>query len=120
MIFGLDEKIGNVSYYDLMNQNNFHKPFSEETQRMMDTEVRAIIESQYVRALNLLAEKREQLDLLAKELLKNEVLFKDDLERIIGPRPFERKAEILNTSETIRDTELGDSIEGTTQENLSV
>ena len=48
------------------------------------------------------------------------MLFKDDLERIIGPRPFERKAEILNTSETIRDTELGDSIEGTTQENLSV
>jgi cell division protease FtsH len=90
MIYGMDEKIGNVSYYDLMNQNGYHKPFAEETQRLMDTEVRKIIDEQYQRAIELLKSKRKELNALAAELLAKEVLFKDDLEKIIGPRPFDK------------------------------
>jgi len=90
MVYGMNEKVGHVSYYDMMNQNSFHKPFAEETQRMIDIEVRGIIEIQYERAVQLLHEKREQLETLAKALLEKEVLFKDDLEKIIGPRPFEK------------------------------
>jgi cell division protease FtsH len=90
MVYGMNEKVGHVSYYDMMNQNSFHKPFAEETQRMIDIEVRGIIEIQYERAVQLLNEKREQLETLAKALLEKEVLFKDDLEKIIGPRPFEK------------------------------
>ncbi len=88
-IFGMNEKVGNVSFYDMQNQNTFNKPFSEETAKMIDVESRKIIEDQYVRAQNLLREKRKELDMLASLLLEKEVLFKDDLERLIGKRPYE-------------------------------
>ncbi|MBL0308844.1 MAG: ATP-dependent zinc metalloprotease FtsH [Bacteroidetes bacterium] len=88
-IFGMNEKVGNVSFYDMQNQNTFNKPFSEETARLIDEESRKIIEAEYVRAQNLLNSKRKELDDLANLLLKKEVLFKDDLERLIGKRPFE-------------------------------
>lgn len=88
-IFGMNEKVGNVSFYDMQNQNAFSKPFSEETSRLIDDESRKIIESQYVRAQELLRSKRKELDDLANLLLQKEVLFKDDLERLIGKRPFE-------------------------------
>jgi AFG3 family protein len=65
-IFGMNEKVGNVSFYDMQNQNSFSKPFSEETAKMIDVESRKIIEDQYVRAQNLLREKRNELDALAK------------------------------------------------------
>ena len=90
MVYGLSEKVGNVSYYDMMNQNSFHKPFAEDTQRIIDSEVKTIIDIQYQRAVNLLTEKRTELEKLANALLEKEVLFKDDLEAIIGPRPFEK------------------------------
>lgn len=89
-IFGMNDKVGNVSFYDMMNQNGFMKPYSEATSKLMDDEARAIIELQYHRAINLLRDKREQLDALANALLKKEVLFKDDLEQMIGKRPFEK------------------------------
>lgn len=88
-IFGMNEKVGNVSFYDMQNQNTFNKPFSEETAKMIDVESRKIIEDQYVRAQNLLREKRKELDMLASLLLEKEVLFKDDLEKLIGKRPYE-------------------------------
>jgi cell division protease FtsH len=90
-IFGMNKKVGNVSFYDMQNQNTFSKPFSEETSRIIDEESRAIIEQQYVRAQNLLQEKRHELDALANLLLEKEVLFKDDLEKLIGKRPFEKQ-----------------------------
>lgn len=91
MIYGLSEKVGNISYYDMMNNSNsFHKPFAEDTQRIIDAEVKAIIDKQYERAIALLREKREDLDKIAKALLDKEVLFKDDLEQLIGPRPFDK------------------------------
>jgi len=89
-IFGMNEKVGNVSFYDMQNQNNFSKPFSEETSRLIDDEARKIIEGQYVRAQQLLKDKRKELDALAKLLLEKEVLFKDDLEALIGKRPYDK------------------------------
>ncbi|NNC95898.1 MAG: ATP-dependent zinc metalloprotease FtsH [Chitinophagales bacterium] len=88
-IFGMNEKVGNVSYYELMNQNNFHKPYSEATARIIDEEIRAIIVKQFVRAKELLKTKNKELNLLANELLEKEVLFKDDLVRLIGARPWD-------------------------------
>lgn len=89
-IFGMNEKVGNVSFYDMQNQNTFSKPFSEETSRLIDDESRKIIEKQYLRAQNLLKEKRTELDALANLLLEKEVLFKDDLEALIGKRPYDK------------------------------
>ena len=89
-VFGMNEKVGNVSFYDMQNQNSFNKPFSEETSRIIDEESRKIIEGQYQRAQDLLRDKRKELDALASLLLEKEVLFKDDLERLIGKRPFEK------------------------------
>jgi AFG3 family protein len=102
-IFGMNEKVGNVSFYDMMNQNNFTKPFSDETARLIDDESRKVIEEQYVRAQKLLIDKREELDKLAARLLEKEVLFKDDLEELIGKRPFDKeKTEKLDdTAENI-------------------
>lgn len=86
-IFGMNEKVGNVSFYGLSNES-YHKPYSDETAKLMDDEVRKLIDQQYERAQNLLSEKREELNLLAKTLLEKEVLLKSDLERLIGKRPF--------------------------------
>lgn len=88
-IYGMNSKIGNVSFYDAQNEYNFQKPYSDETARMIDEEARNIIEQAYQRTKELLTEKREQLEMLAQELLKKEILYKDDLERLIGKRPFE-------------------------------
>lgn len=88
-IFGMNEKVGNVSYYGLM-QEAFQRPYSEDTARIMDLEVRNLIESQYERAQELLREKRKELEILAQELLRKEVLHKSDVERLIGPSPFHK------------------------------
>lgn len=85
--FGMNSKIGNVSFYG-MSQENFTRPFSEETAKLMDEEVRQLIDQQYLRAQELLLEKRHELDTLANELLKKELLLKSDVERLIGPSPF--------------------------------
>jgi cell division protease FtsH len=95
-IFGMNEKVGNVSFYDMMQQSGgFLKPYADETARLIDEEARRIIESQYERAQKLLTEKRHEMELLAKELLEKEVLFKDDLERLIGKRPFDKEEETV-------------------------
>jgi cell division protease FtsH len=86
-IFGMNDKVGNVSFYGLSNES-YHKPYSDETAKLMDDEVRKLIDQQYERAQNLLTEKRQELNLLAKTLLEKEVLLKSDLENLIGPRPF--------------------------------
>ncbi len=96
----MNEKVGNVSFYDMVQQGNgFHKPFSDETATMMDQEVRKLIDVQYQRAIQLLTEKREAVEVLAKELLEKEVLFKDDLERLIGKRPYD-KTEVKEDTKT--------------------
>jgi len=85
--YGLNEKVGNVSYYSMMNES-YVRPFSEQTAFLIDQEVKIMIEEQYERAKNLLRDKRKELDALAQALLEKEVLHRADLERIIGKRPF--------------------------------
>jgi cell division protease FtsH len=89
-VYGMNEKLGNVSFYDSKaSEYSFNKPYSEETAKMIDDEVRQIIQGAYDRTKALLLDKQEQLESLAMALLKREVLFQHDLEEIIGRRPFE-------------------------------
>jgi AFG3 family protein len=90
-VYGMNDKIGNVSFYDPQNENGFTKPYSEETGKVIDEEVRKLSEKAYQRAINLLKEKKQEVIIIAEELLKKEVLFASDLETLIGKRPFEEK-----------------------------
>ncbi len=90
-VYGMNNKVGNISYYDPAQENVFTKPFSEETGKMIDEEVRKLIDVAYARTKQLLNEKKEDVEKLAKELLKKEVLFKSDVEALIGKRPFEER-----------------------------
>ncbi|MES2518204.1 MAG: ATP-dependent zinc metalloprotease FtsH [Bacteroidota bacterium] len=91
-VYGMNDKLGNVSFYDSKGGDgyNFNKPYSEQTAREIDEEARAIIASAYERTRALLSDKQDKLEILAQELLVKEVLFQSDLERLIGPRPFEQ------------------------------
>lgn len=88
-VYGMNKKVGNVSFYEEQSDYSFNKPYSDETARMIDEEVRKLIDEAYQRTKELLSEKLEQLKLLASELLKKEVLYQADLLRLLGPRPFE-------------------------------
>jgi AFG3 family protein len=88
-IYGMNAKVGNISFYDGQQEYATTKPYSEETSKIIDEEVRALILEQYNRTKDLLSNHMEQLTSLAQELLRKEVLFKDDLERLIGRRPYE-------------------------------
>ena len=90
-VYGMNSKVGNVSFYDPTQENTFTKPFSEETGKLIDEEVRGIIDEAYIKTKALLTEKKEEVEKLAKELLKKEVLFRTDVEALIGKRPFEEK-----------------------------
>ena len=90
-VYGMNEKVGNISYYDPNQENVFTKPFSEETGKMIDEEVRKLISNAYEITKKLLLEKKADVEKLAKELLKKEVLFKSDVEALIGKRPYEEK-----------------------------
>lgn len=90
-VYGMNSKIGNVSFHDPQQENTFTKPYSEETGKMIDDEVRKLIASAYVHTKNLLTERKNEVELLAKELLKKEVLFQADVEKLIGKRPYEDK-----------------------------
>ncbi len=88
-VYGMNDKLGNLSFHDTQQEYPSQKPYSEETSKIIDEEVRELIQNQYDRARELLTQHMEALKTLAEELLKKEVLFKDDLERLIGPRPYE-------------------------------
>jgi cell division protease FtsH len=88
-IYGLNERVGNISFYDSQGRDSFTKPYSEDTARIIDEEVSKLIESQYQRALQILSENQAQLTQLAEQLLATEVIFKEDLERIFGKRQWE-------------------------------
>lgn len=90
-VYGMNEKLGNISYYDSQQSDyNFSKPYSEATAQTIDEEVRNIIKHAYERTKALLIEKREALELIAKELLDKEILFQADVDRLIGKRPFSK------------------------------
>ena len=90
-VYGLNEKIGNVTYYESGGQNEygFTKPYSDETAKVIDEEISALIESQYQRAIHILEENKDKLNRLADILIEKEVIFKDDLETIFGKRNFD-------------------------------
>src|SRR5690348_9763758 len=90
-VYGMNEKVGNISFYDPSQENAFTKPYSEKTGEIIDEEVRKLIEVAYERTKALLREKKQQVETLAKELLVKEVLFQSDVETLIGKRPFEDK-----------------------------
>jgi cell division protease FtsH len=90
-IYGLNDKIGNVTYYDSTGQSeySFSKPYSENTAMVIDKEISDLIESQYERAIRILEENKDKLNQLADILIEKEVIFKDDLEAIFGKRNFD-------------------------------
>lgn len=90
-VYGMSDKIGNISYYDPQAENQFSKPYSEETAKIIDEEVRRLIDEAYTRTKELLREKKGEVELLAEKLLDKEVLFQSDVEALIGPRPYEEK-----------------------------
>jgi len=90
-VYGMNERVGNVSFYDPAQENSFTKPYSEETSKLIDEEVRKLIDVAYVQTKKLLTEKKEQVELLAEKLLEKEVLFQSDVEALIGKRPYSDK-----------------------------
>lgn len=96
-IYGLNDKVGNISYYDSSGQAeySFGKPYSEQTAKMIDEEISKIVEFQYRRALDILNENKDKLDALATKLLEKEVIFREDLEEIFGKRAWD--AELTET-----------------------
>ncbi len=110
-VYGMNEKVGNVSYYDPQQENTFTKPYSEETGKMIDEEVRKLIEDAYERTKELLTKHKKEVEILAKELLKTEVLFKSDVEALIGKRPYEEK-KALDIIDNPKDGVIEDPIPG--------
>lgn len=94
-IYGLNDKIGNVTYYDSTGQNEygFSKPYSDDTAKIIDAEISELIEGQYQRAISILEENKDKLNQLADILIEKEVIFKDDLETIFGKRSFDKNLE---------------------------
>lgn len=93
-IYGLNERVGNISYYDSQGRDAFTKPYSDDTAKIIDEEVSKLIEGQYQRALQLLEANKDKLAQLAERLLTSEVIFKEDLEAIFGKRPWDPIIEI--------------------------
>ncbi|WP_417857337.1 ATP-dependent zinc metalloprotease FtsH [Xanthomarina gelatinilytica] len=104
-IYGLSDKVGNLTYYDSSGQNEygFTKPYSEKTAELIDQEISNIVEEQYQRAVKLLVENKDKLTQLAEVLLEKEVIFKDNLEKIFGKRPFEKEELVENKKETVKE-----------------
>jgi cell division protease FtsH len=96
-IYGMNKRIGNISFYDPNAEYSPKKPYSEETARLIDEEVKKLIDAAYDRTKQLLIEKRAQLEAIAQELLEKEIIYQHDLERILGKRPFE-------THHTVKET----------------
>ncbi len=94
-IYGLNERIGNISFYDSQGRDSFTKPYSDVTARVIDEEVSKMIEAQYARALTILTENEDKLTTLAEKLLTSEVIFKEDLVEIFGKRQWEKEEEPL-------------------------
>ena len=112
-VYGMNEKIGNVSFYDPAQENQFTKPYSEETSKMIDEEVRQLIDKAYIATKELLTKKSPELHKLAEALLEKEVLFQSDVEALIGKRPYEEKRALdVSEHEIVNDVpglKLGDN-----------
>jgi AFG3 family protein len=110
-VYGMNEKVGNISFYDPQQENMFTKPYSEETGKMIDEEVRKLVDEAYERTKELLTKHKQEVEILAKELLKREVLFKSDVEALIGKRPYEEK-KTLDIIDNPKDGVIEDPMPG--------
>lgn len=122
-IYGLNDKVGNLTYYDSSGQSeyNFTKPYSEKTAELIDKEISELIEEQYQRAIKLLKDNKDKLTKLANLLLEKEVIFKDNLEEIFGKRPYDQEVsepEEVKKEEPIND-ETKESTSSSSEENVS-
>ena len=99
-VYGLNEKVGNITYYDSSGNDAFVKPYSENTAKTIDEEISKMIELQYQRAIEILDKNKEKLTVLAELLLEKEVIFKDDLTKIFGKRTFDDELPDIETEET--------------------
>ena len=104
-VYGLNEKVGNITYYDSSGNDAFVKPYSENTAKTIDEEISKMIELEYQRAIEILDKNKEKLTVLAELLLEKEVIFKDDLTKIFGKRPFDDELPYIETEET-EETEV--------------
>jgi cell division protease FtsH len=104
-IYGLNDEIGNITYYDSSGQDSygFSKPYSEDTARKIDAEISKIIEEQYQRAIKVLTDNKDKLTTLAERLLEKEVIFKEDLEKIFGKRNFEKDILALENEKKLKE-----------------
>ncbi len=118
-IYGLNDKIGNLTYYDSQGQSgyNFTKPYSEKTAELIDVEISKIIEEQYQRAIALLKKHKDKLTELAEILLEREVIFKEDLEKIFGMQPYHQHKETAGEPEATSSNQSTVEVEGTVEEN---
>jgi cell division protease FtsH len=117
-IYGLNKKIGNISYFDSRGQDMFTKPYSDDRARIIDEEVSKMIEEQYARALSLLKENEEKLTQLAEKLLSKEVIFKEDLELIFGKRIWdEEDKEDSDSNKSSDEVKVEDTSEADVQES---
>ena len=105
-VYGLNEKVGNLTFYDSSGQQDysFTKPYSEKTSELIDEEISNIIEEQYKRAVKILQENKNKLEELANLLLEKEVIFKDDMEKIFGKRPFKKSKVVTGKKGTMANT----------------
>lgn len=123
-MYGLNDKIGNISYYDSQGRDTFTKPYSDDTAKVIDEEVSKMIEEQYQRALRILSENKDKLAALANKLLEKEVIFKEDLELIFGKRQWDSTEEIVNnlTEEVVNENKAISSedvaVETKTQDSM--
>ncbi|RCH94838.1 AAA ATPase afg3 [Rhizopus azygosporus] len=87
--YGMNARIGPISFSDPQNENRFQKPFSEETGELIDNEVRSLVSEAYDRTLRLLTEKKDEIEKVAQLLLSKEVITREDMENLVGKRPFD-------------------------------
>ncbi len=114
-IYGMNEKVGHVSFHDPQGEYGYQRPYSEKTAELIDQEVRALIQKAYDITKALLTEKKDDLEKVAKALLEKEILFKADLENLIGRRPFDPVEETVNTEESTPDAEVSLPSDETTE-----
>jgi cell division protease FtsH len=97
-VYGMNDRVGNISFYDPQQDQYFTKPYSEETGKIIDEEVRKLVDQAYQRTIQLLTEKKAEVEKIALALLNREVLHQQDVEDLIGKRPFSEK-KILSDEE---------------------
>lgn len=118
-IYGMNDKVGHVSFHDPQGEYGYQRPYSEKTAELIDQEVRALIQQAYDITKALLTEKKAELEKVAKALLEKEILFKSDLEDLIGRRPHDPVEETVNTEESTSAAEVSvSSVESTDVEPI--